>query len=109
MSRKGYAWFSILFPLALSAFLVFIGRGTLPPGGLPTSMEHLAAATILFFSFLTWCIVRSNRRNPARIDYPSLFVSIAVLLVSISLTVGGLSKASSQPTNPPASPNSSQK
>ena len=66
-------------------------------GALGTAMEHIAAGLILFFSFLTWCIVRSNKRNPPRIDYPSLLVSVAALLVFVSLSVGGLSKASAKP------------
>jgi hypothetical protein len=109
MSRKGYAWFSILFPLALSAFIVFIGGITKSAGEMPTAMEHLAAALIVFFSFLSWTIVRSNRRNPPRIDYPSLFVGIAVLLAFTSFWVRGLPKESGQRNRPSSISNSSEK
>ena len=108
MSRKGYAWFSILFPLAMSAFIVYMGRITGSPGELPTQMEHLAAVLILFFSFLSWCMVRSNRRNPPRIDVMSLLLSIGLLLVYTSIWVSELPK-SGQTNRPSAISNNSQK
>jgi hypothetical protein len=91
MSRRGFALFSILFPLAMSAFIVFIGGTAKAVVGLPTAMEHIAAGLTLFFSFLSWCIVRSNRRVPPRVDYPSLFVSLMVLTASITLSLVGVS------------------
>lgn len=109
MSRKGFAWFSILFPLALSVFIVFVGRGTQSKEAMPTEMERLAAGLILFFSFLTWSIARSNKKSPPRMDYPSLGVSIAALLVYVSLWVGGLSKSSDHENHVATAPNSSQR
>ena len=93
-SRKGFALFSILFPLATSAFLVYIGGVVHFAGGVADAMEHLAAGFIIFFSLLSWSIVRSNRRSPARMDYPSLLASVAVLLVFVLLLLGGIFKAS---------------
>lgn len=96
MSRKGYAWFSILFPLVLSAFIAFVGGLTQDQVDMTTQMQHLAAALIIFFSFLTWCMVRSNRKTPARIDYPSLILSVAALLLFTTFWVGGLPKGANQ-------------
>jgi hypothetical protein len=89
MSRKGFALFSIFFPLAMAAFMMFVAR-TGP--GMEAPMQHLAAGLILFFSGISWCVVRSNRRAPARMDYPSLLLSVAVLLVFVSFSVGDFAK-----------------
>jgi len=109
MSRKGFAWFSILFPIALSAFIVSIGKSTQSPESSPMDMERFATGLVLFFSFLSWSIVRSNKRNPPRVDYPSLLVSIGALLIFVSIWVGGLSKAPSKPNHPSSIPRSLQK
>jgi hypothetical protein len=109
MSRKGYAWFSILFPLALSAFIVYMGGIGKSLSELTTAMEHLAAGLILFFSALSWCMVRSNKRNPPRIDYLSLFLSIGALLVYTTYWVGGLPKESGKANHASPASNSAQK
>ena len=108
ISRKGFALFSILFPLAQSAFILYIGRVTQSVQGMTTAMEHLAAGMILFFSFLSWCIVRSNRRRPARIDFVSLMASLVFLTGILIASLSGLSKTS-HPPKPTTAPISSSK
>ena len=95
-TKRGFALFSILFPVALAAFMVFIGSVAQFKGELATTMKHLAAELIVFFSLLSWCIVRSNRRTPARIDFPSLLLSIAALTVFILLSIGSFAKLADQ-------------
>ena len=95
MSKKGFAWFSILTPIVLSVFLVTLGRTIPSAEGIEPMMEHLAAGLTIFFAFLTWCIVRSNRKTPPRIDYPSLLLSIAILMTFVSFTIGGLPSSKS--------------
>lgn len=91
MSRKGFALFSILFPLAMAAFLVVYLGGVLPPEeGLAAAMEKMAAGFILFFSSISWCLVRSNRNAPPRMDYPSLFIGMVALMVVVVASLSGL-------------------
>ncbi|MDR3690227.1 MAG: hypothetical protein P4L46_12665 [Fimbriimonas sp.] len=96
MSRKGFARFSILLPIAISALMLSVGKGE----AIGSEMERMAAGMILFFSFLTWSIVRSNKRTPPQIDYMSLLISIGVLVLFVSLSVGGISKALNRPSAP---------
>jgi hypothetical protein len=109
MSRKTFCWFNTLFPLALSAFIVFVGANAQSSGAMLTEMERLAAGLILFFLFLSWSIVRSNKRNPPQVDYPSLLVGIGALLVYVAVWVGGLPKAVGQPNHPSSISYSSKK
>jgi len=94
MSRKGFALFGILFPLGLAAFLVALGGQTGSSGPGREGMEHLAAGLVLFFSCISWTLVRSNRRTPPQCDYPSLFLGLAVLLVFLLLFFSELSRQS---------------
>ena len=94
MSRKGFAAFSIVTPILLSVFLIYIGRTAPESTGMPMAMEKFAAGFTVFFAFLSWCIVRSNKKSPPKIDYPSLLVSVAVLMVFMALTIGRLPKSS---------------
>lgn len=107
MSRGGFARFFILFPIAIAAFMVYVGRiAGQSLGGLDTAMAHFAAGLSVFFSLLSWCIVRSNRRSPERVDILSLLVSIGVLMVFMFTFIRDISKLSDQTkraTNPPIS------
>ena len=94
MSRVGFAMFFILFPIGLAVFLRTIGGVAGSVSGMSTAMDHMAAGMILYFSFLSWCIVRSNRSSPPRIDTSSLVIGIVALVVIISFSMRGLTKSS---------------
>jgi len=82
MSRGGFAVFFLVFPLVIAGFMSTIGgvAGQSVPG-LAAAMDHFAAGMIVFFSLLAWCIVRSNRNSPARLDTPSFLICMAVMMV----------------------------
>ena len=104
MSRRGFTLFFLLFPLATAAFVVYIGKLSHTVAGMPTAMNHFAAGMILFFSLLSWCIMRSNRNSPARIDVPSLLLSIVGLMVVMFLSFRDLSTTSAKPKSSPEAP-----
>lgn len=106
MSRRGFALFSLFFPIALAAFMVFIGGiAGQSAGAIGPAMNHLAAGLILFFSLITWCIVRSNRSSPERIDVLSLLISIVALMAFVFVFIQDVSKVTAprHASNIPAS------
>ena len=96
MSRRGFAWFSIIFPLPLAYFILFTSTIAPGPVGMVPAMEKMAAGISLFFSGISWCIVRSNRRSPARIDYPSLLISLLMLTVFSLYSVSGIASGATK-------------
>jgi hypothetical protein len=94
MSRKSFALFGILFPPAMAVFIVVVSRSD---ARIQAPMEHVAAGLILFFSAVSWSIVRSNRKTNVRVDYPSLLLSLAAFIAFIWFSVGGISQLHNPP------------
>ena len=93
MSRGGFAVFFLVLPLLTAAFMGYIGgmAGQSVPG-LSVAMDHFTAGMIVFFSLLAWCIVRSNRNSPARLDTPSFLICMAVMTVFVSIFIRDIPK-----------------
>ena len=104
MSRAGFGFFFILFPVAISAFVVYIGSIEHAVPGMATAMEHMAAGLTIYFSFLSWCIVRSNRNSPARVDMPSLMVGMFVLIAVMFVSLRGLAGSSARTNHASSAP-----
>lgn len=96
MSRKAFAWFSILFPLPMAYFIVFTTSLAPGPAGMAAAMDKFAAGFILFFSCISWCLVRSNRKSPPRMDFSSLWISLLALAVFSIYSLSGITKGASK-------------
>jgi hypothetical protein len=95
MSRAGFAVFFLVLPLVTAAFMAFIGGVAGQSAiGLAAAMDHFAAGMIIFFSLLAWCIARSNRNSPARLDGASFVVSMIVLMAFTFIFIRDIPKDS---------------